>query len=147
MRYHYFILLFFTLFLMTELQLNAQHFTQHQWQDRVILIHTPSSDEERWKNQLEILAADPTGLAERKLVVYQIRDNHYRHGLSTQGDWKKLTSPPADPFLSGEGFEIILIGLDGGVKLRQNELLPLAELFALIDGMPMRKAEIRRQGG
>ena len=44
------------------------------------------------------------------------------------------------------GFEIILIGLDGGIKLRQNELLSTRKLFELIDGMPMRQAEIRNKG-
>jgi hypothetical protein len=147
MRYHFLILLLFSLFLMMEFQLNAQHFSQHQWQDRVILIHTADVDEDRWKNQLAILAADPAGLAERKLVVYQIRKGYSRKGTKLQGDWTKMESPAYPPGITTQGFEIVLIGLDGGVKLRQSELLSLAELYALIDGMPMRRAEIRRQGG
>lgn len=147
MRYQYSILLFFTLFLMTEFQLNAQYFAQHQWQDRVILIYTPDADEDRWKSQLAILATDPAGLAERKLVVYQIREGYYRKGLKPKGDWIKMESSASSPSITIQGFEIILIGLDGGIKLRQNEYLSLAELYALIDGMPMRRAELRRQGG
>ena len=39
----------------------------------------------------------------------------------------------------------VLIGKDGGVKLRQEELVRPAELFALIDSMPMRKHEMGRR--
>ena len=38
-----------------------------------------------------------------------------------------------------------LIGKDGGQKWRQSEPLDMETLFALIDGMPMRQAEMREQ--
>lgn len=144
MRYHFFLPLFFLLYLMTEVPLKAQHFSQHRWEDRVLLIYTADVKEDRWKSQLAILAADPVGMAERKLVVYQIVDGHYKNGWEAQGDWKKLESYTYPASSTTQGFEIVLIGLDGGVKLRQNELLSLAKLYALIDGMPMRRAELRR---
>ncbi|KOH44068.1 DUF4174 domain-containing protein [Sunxiuqinia dokdonensis] len=43
------------------------------------------------------------------------------------------------------GFEVVLLGFDGGIKLRKNELLPLAELYATIDAMPMRLREMERK--
>ncbi|MEO0341702.1 MAG: DUF4174 domain-containing protein, partial [Bacteroidota bacterium] len=46
-----------------------------------------------------------------------------------------------------DSFLFILIGKDGGVKLRSTSVVPLDDLFALIDGMPMRRAEIRRKKG
>ena len=45
------------------------------------------------------------------------------------------------------GFTLILIGKDGGVKLRRENGADLQDIFDLIDGMPMRKAEMRRQSG
>lgn len=42
-------------------------------------------------------------------------------------------------------FTVILIGKDGTEKLRRNEILPPDELFAIVDAMPMRKAEMRRK--
>lgn len=145
MRYHFFLVLLFLSCLMTELPLKAQDFSQHQWKDRVLLIHIAEVKEEHWKSQLAILAADPAGMAERKLVVYQIEHGYYRRGWEPQGDWRKLGSQTYPSSTTKEGFEIVLIGLDGSVKLRQNELLSLVELYALIDGMPMRRAEVRRQ--
>jgi hypothetical protein len=43
------------------------------------------------------------------------------------------------------GFEVILLGLDGGIKLQQNELLNLEKLYATIDVMPMRRRELERK--
>ena len=39
-------------------------------------------------------------------------------------------------------FEVILIGKDGGEKYRTNSILPAEKLFAIIDAMPLRKAEM-----
>ena len=42
-------------------------------------------------------------------------------------------------------FCLILIGKDGGEKFRSYSVVPPQQLFVLIDGMPMRKSEMRRQ--
>ncbi len=44
-------------------------------------------------------------------------------------------------------FEVVLIGKDGGVKARTNDPGALEDFLALIDTMPMRRAEMRLQGG
>ncbi len=44
-------------------------------------------------------------------------------------------------------FEVVLIGKDGGVKARTNDPSSLEDFLALIDTMPMRRAEMRSQGG
>jgi hypothetical protein len=43
-------------------------------------------------------------------------------------------------------FEMVLIGKDGGVKVRTNDLSALVNFLALIDSMPMRRAEVRSRG-
>ena len=40
---------------------------------------------------------------------------------------------------------MVLIGLDGGVKLEKQEVLSMKELFSIIDAMPMRANELRNQ--
>ena len=42
-------------------------------------------------------------------------------------------------------FTVILVGKDGGVKLRQNPEVKLKDIFALIDAMPMRQQEMRQK--
>ncbi|NBF41151.1 MAG: DUF4174 domain-containing protein [Spirochaetes bacterium] len=45
--------------------------------------------------------------------------------------------------VDGQQFVVLLIGKDGGVKLRAEEPVTTTELFSLIDSMPMRRREIR----
>jgi len=42
-------------------------------------------------------------------------------------------------------FTVILIGKDGTEKYRANKVVPMNELFAIIDAMPMRKAEVKNK--
>lgn len=43
------------------------------------------------------------------------------------------------------GYAVILVGKDGGEKYRAAELTTANTIFALIDAMPMRRAEIKRK--
>jgi hypothetical protein len=49
---------------------------------------------------------------------------------------------PLRTSFGAEGFEVLLIGKDGGVKLRQQEPVGTDVLFAVIDAMPMRRQEM-----
>jgi hypothetical protein len=42
-------------------------------------------------------------------------------------------------------FTVILIGKDGTEKYRAGKVIPLHNLFAIIDAMPMRKAEVKNK--
>jgi hypothetical protein len=42
-------------------------------------------------------------------------------------------------------FKVVLIGLDGGIKLQKNGQLTPEELFGTIDSMPMRRAEMNKK--
>lgn len=44
-----------------------------------------------------------------------------------------------------ENYEMILIGLDGGVEKRYNGIEKPKDIFDLIDSMPMRQSELRRK--
>lgn len=41
---------------------------------------------------------------------------------------------------------MVLVGRDGGARLRSDEPLPACDLFARADAMPMRRREMREQG-
>ena len=43
-------------------------------------------------------------------------------------------------------FTVILVGLDGGEKLRRDGLIAVETLNARIDAMPMRRRELREDG-
>ena len=77
------------------------------------------------------------------MFYFDWRDK-YRGGFGDT-EWKivdKGFSEWTDP---DSGFEILLIGLDGGVKLRQDEVIDTETLFARIDAMPMRRQELENK--
>ena len=88
----------------------------YQWQSRVLVIDTPTKQGAEYLRQISLLEAAQAGLPERNLKI--------------------VTSPFAPTF------RVRLVGKDGGVKLDQNVPVESAALFALIDAMPMRRAEI-----
>ncbi len=89
---------------------------------RQLLVRTPSVEDPRFLRQAGWLVAVWRGLRERDLEI--------------------AVQPAA-----GGTFEVVLIGRDGGEKLRANAPVPPAELFALIDTMPMRRAEMAAEAG
>ncbi len=86
---------------------------------RILDVYAKDADDKIYLEQLRLLHADPEGLKERDVVVR-----------------KHLEAP---------GFKIVLTGKDGGEKYSSEKILTLAKLYALIDAMPMRKAEILKQ--
>lgn len=84
---------------------------------RLLVISAPGPEHAAYREQAAVLLPAWRGLLERDFVI------ETRFG-------------PA-------GFSVVLIGKDGGEKLRRTTPLPPADLFALVDAMPMRQAEMR----
>lgn len=105
---------------------------RHRWNRRVIVLLHHSEVRAALEQQLQILRADLNGLEERDLLVYS----------SDCGKAPQLCRE----YGAGEGFVFLLIGKDGGEKLRSDLPVSLDRLFALIDAMPMRRREIEQQG-
>ena len=82
------------------------------------------------QRQLAVFQKDSSGLAERDLIVKQLKpgDNFYQ----------------TYHLIPNEPFTVILIGKDGGVKYRSNSILTANRLFAMVDAMPMRQSEMRQ---
>ena len=140
-------LLVFGILMMTSL--SAQDVAAHRWQDRVVLLLTDDLQSPDIKEQLAVFRESPDGMRERKLVIYSISPAAWNKGLSPAVETRStVPSKIYQRFHSGaKPFQLILIGLDGGVKWRVNEVVSCEDLFALIDGMPMRRAEMRRKSG
>lgn len=49
--------------------------------------------------------------------------------------------------IGDDAFSVLLIGKDGGEKLRVNEVPDLQAIYAVIDGMPMRSREMNADPG
>ncbi len=114
------------------------------WRDgrRVLLVRAASPDDARLRQQEAALSADPEGLALRDvLVVRWVGDGNPEVPLP---DGKAV---PADiiaglsPGLRTAEWRVLLIGRDGEVKVVWEAAVPLAEVFARIDAMPVGRRE------
>lgn len=123
--------------------LSAQDLSQHHWKDRLLVIWTVDTLAEPYVRQISLLKEQQSGLDERKLVIYSRWQESYRKGVEVSG-W--IAARPENLFkpASAAEFEVVLIGLDGSVKLRQQQVLSAEELFARIDAMPMRRQELKK---
>lgn len=119
----------------------AQDLSKHNWQNRLIVILTNDEQNEIYKNQVAAFKHEKEGFDERKLVVYHATPNEYKTGFDNP-NWKKSILLYERFKKSYSDFEVLLLGLDGGVKLRQNSLLTVQKLYSTIDVMPMRRQEI-----
>lgn len=117
----------------------------HLWENRIVLLFSEDSSEEKLQAQLQLFQQNQIDMKDRDLLVYQIFPEG---GKLTTG--KALTVEQALYLrarykVSDKAFTVILIGKDGGSKLRKESVVAPSELFDLIDQMPMRQSEMRRK--
>ncbi|WP_158828268.1 DUF4174 domain-containing protein [Mucilaginibacter lacusdianchii] len=98
---------------------------------RMLLIFADSVDNAQLIRQQQILNADVTGLKERDIDVHiyyadKNADRFRIHKIKTK-------------------FTVVLIGKDGGEKLRSTQPFTVKKLYATIDAMPMRQQEMKHQ--
>jgi hypothetical protein len=82
---------------------------------RELIVSGPTGDP-RVAEQLGALRADPDGAAERELELIE---------------------------REGSAFQVELMGKDGGLQARWDNLVGASELWAKIDAMPVRRRELR----
>lgn len=123
---------------------SSQQVEKHQWKNRLVLVLTDDVKNSNIDKQLVEFRENLSGMKERKLLVYQITPDKYRLGLE-EGKWKKSETVYRKYKSEDAQTEILLLGLDGGVKLRVSEFLSCKKLFAAIDVMPMRRQEMNRK--
>jgi len=116
-----------------------------RWQARVLLVFSPGADDSRAQAFFDASAQAACELEERDLVIGHI----VADGRSHVGD-VTLAANAADDARSKYHIDpadsrVLLIGKDGGRKAGYTAVPALDEVFALIDGMPMRRREARVQ--
>lgn len=106
-----------------------------------MLIYTEDNNSKEFENQIRILKNQQKELDDRKLVIYSFTKEAYSYYF--ENTWKKSSELFLKFNPKNAPFKVVLIGLDGGIKLAQPTVLSTEKLFTVIDGMPMRKREIR----
>ena len=112
---------------------------------RLVLVFAPRADMENLKVQSAILAACGNQLDERdSSVVFVVGDEiTARKGTDVGMNAATLRARFGVP---GNAFRVILVGKDGGAKLRSSKPLQAQTLIATIDALPLRQQEKRRRG-
>lgn len=131
----------YLILLLTMSAAQSQDISSHKWNDRIVLLLTEDVSNETYQKQVAELKTEEQGLKERKLIVYHLQPDSSKKGLSAN-QWEKASTLFETYKKTNSGFEFVLIGLDGGIKLQQTEFITSKELFSIIDVMPMRRSEM-----
>jgi hypothetical protein len=114
---------------------------QYRWEKRPILLFVPDTNDPNYRAMRARLRERKSDVSERHMVTL-VLSNHVEIDGKIHADLKA-----ADFYrhykISRTSFRVLLIGKDGGVKLNEQGLADPARIFALIDTMPMRRAEMR----
>lgn len=118
---------------------------KHTWEDRLILLFAKAETQKDYQQQLHLLQDQSTELSDRDLLLYSI---FLEKGIRPDqtpltSKWHQQIQERYNP--NQQDFLFLLIGKDGGVKLKSAEAVPPVQLYTLIDGMPMRRVEMRRK--
>ncbi|WP_343553923.1 DUF4174 domain-containing protein [Pantoea sp.] len=112
--------------LFQDLTPSTANLNQYQWNMRPLVIFAPSKTDANYISQMAMLRNNADQLADRDIVVLSDTTPAENGVLRSQ--------------LKPEGFAVVLVGKDGGIKLRETTPLSSEVLLSTIDQMPMRKA-------
>ena len=102
---------------------------QFKWTARPFVVLAESPSDPRFAEQMSLLRKDPEPLVDRDVIVLVDTDPN------AESELRKKLRP--------RGFMLVLIGKDGGVKLRKPFPWSVRELSRAIDKLPIRQQELR----
>jgi hypothetical protein len=111
------------------LQADMEDLSEFHWKKRPVLVFADSEDDPAFEAQMELLREQTVDLRSRDVVVLIDTDPAARSPL-------RLKMRP-------RGFMLVLVGKDGGIKLRKPRPWDVREITRSIDKMTIRQREIR----
>ncbi|MFK8041791.1 DUF4174 domain-containing protein [Congregibacter sp.] len=108
-----------------------------RWEYRILVVNEPEAPQEL----IVRLQDNAEALNERRLAWFMISGNELRSNYvgPVANELRNNILLRLDPAVN----DVILMGLDGGVKARGDEI-DLEALYGTIDAMPMRRSELRK---
>ncbi|BBY50463.1 hypothetical protein MARA_39310 [Mycolicibacterium arabiense] len=121
----------------------AAELSDYRWTHRPMLLFAPTDRDPQLVETLSRIDASRCALLERDVVI----------GIVLTEGQSTLAGQPVNAVeaqslserygIGENAFTALLIGKDGGEKLRVDEVPDLSTIYAVIDGMPMRRGEMR----
>ena len=113
-----------------------------RWQNRVLVLFSPSESDPLFQLQKQGLASSAQGVLDRELMILEIMEQGQSRTTNQLLSEKSVQAIRKRFEVQAGTFQVLLIGKDGGVKLRSSEPVSMKDLFGLIDSMPMRQQEM-----
>ena len=107
-----------------------------RWQNRVVLVNNATA------HTVGVFTAHRAAIDERHIIWFCVVNGEIRSNY--EGDLgERLLAHLRKDYFERQGFPVLLIGKDGGIK-SGNRRLDIDDYFKQIDSMPMRQAEMAR---
>ncbi len=121
----------------------APFLESYRWKKRVLLIFSKTDNEAFFTKQIATVRQAMEEYEEREVVILCVMKGK----ISDEKGNVLATISPKDELntLFDQQVGIVLIGKDGGEKLRSIEPVSNEAIFGLIDSMPMRKSEVSKK--
>jgi hypothetical protein len=120
--------------------------SEFQWTNRLLFLFSPDPNNPSFLTLRNEIMAQKDEIQDRDLIIFEILEQGPSKMDQTDLDPKAAESLRRRFAVPLGTFTVILVGKDGGVKLRRSEPTPLEKIFRLIDSMPMRQQEMRQKG-
>jgi len=139
----FFILIGLTVWVPKEIL--SMDLTQFQWKNRLLFIFAKDVNNPLFKELQSQIAAQKADLEDRDLIVFEVPAQGPARMNTNPLDRKEANSIRNHFAVPSDTFSLILIGKDGGIKLKRSDQVDLSEVFGLIDSMPMRQREMQQK--
>ncbi len=112
---------------------------------RMLILVTLEDEHPQLTKQVDIIHANRKEALERNISIIQATPREVKPIFNSNKNMSRVGMSFKEMKRGNSDFELILVGLDGTVKLRRQLAVEADELFGIIDGMPMRRSEMRTQ--
>jgi hypothetical protein len=119
--------------------------TQFQRKNRMLFIFAQDGNHPLFKDLQSQVMAQKAEVDDRDLIVFEVPAQGTARMNDSTLDRKEADSIRNHFAITGDEFSLILVGKDGGIKLKRMDQVDLREVFELIDSMPMRQNEMRQK--
>ena len=119
--------------------------TQFQWKNRLLFLFAEDANDPFFKNLQSQIMAQKAEVDDRDLIVFELPATGPARMGPTPLDRQQADSIRTHFDIPSNTFSLILVGKDGGIKLKREDRVDLSDVFGLIDSMPMRQGEMQRK--
>lgn len=118
---------------------------KYKWKNRPVLIFAPSQEDSAYQALKEEISKREAEIIDRDIVVLHLFEDGNGWAANAKLDSSMVRELLDKYDVKNSGLTVILIGKDGGEKMRQRGNFDLEEIFKRIDAMPMRRSEMRNR--